>query len=158
MSVGTGPYTPCRRLAGSLFPGFGPRRSQTGVGCPEQDHQRDEADQARLGRAEYIRRLRPPIKAVHGEHKVPGGKLDVEQGVLRNVRVAGDVFLKPDEAILSINTALEGAPPSTDAAGLAARITAALPESTVMLGLTAEGVGIAVRHALAHATEWSDYD
>ncbi|MGX1510201.1 lipoate-protein ligase A [Streptomyces collinus] len=102
-------------------------------------------------------------EAVHGEYKVPGGKLvvvdlDVEDGVLRNVRVAGDFFLEPDEAILSINAALEGSPSSTDSAGLAARITAALPESTVMLGLTAEGVGIAVRRALAHATEWSDYD
>ncbi|WP_329190909.1 biotin/lipoate A/B protein ligase family protein [Actinacidiphila glaucinigra] len=100
---------------------------------------------------------------MHGEYKVPGGKLvvvdlDVEDGVLRNVRVAGDFFLEPDEAILSINTALEGSPSSTDAAGLAARVTAALPESTVMFGLTAEGVGIAVRRALAHSTEWSDYD
>lgn len=102
-------------------------------------------------------------EAVHGEYKVPGGKLvvvdlDVREGVLRDVRVAGDFFLEPDEAIHSINGALEGAPSSTDAAGLAARITAALPESAVMLGLTAEGVGVAVRRALAHATEWSDFD
>ncbi|MFG2682424.1 lipoate--protein ligase family protein [Streptomyces sp. NPDC048392] len=100
---------------------------------------------------------------MHGEYKVPGGKLvvvdlNVKDGVLRNVRVAGDFFLEPDEAILAINAALEGSPSSTDAEGLAARITAALPESTVMLGLTAEGVGIAVRRALGHATEWSDYD
>ncbi|MFB8030201.1 MULTISPECIES: biotin/lipoate A/B protein ligase family protein [unclassified Streptomyces] len=100
---------------------------------------------------------------MHGEYKVPGGKLvvvdlDVEEGVLRHVGVAGDFFLEPDEAILSINGALEGAPASTDTAGLAARITAALPESTVMLGLTAEGVGTAVRRALARATEWSDHD
>ncbi|MFE7616707.1 biotin/lipoate A/B protein ligase family protein [Streptomyces sp. NPDC057496] len=100
---------------------------------------------------------------MHGEYKVPGGKLvavdlDVEEGVLRNVRVAGDFFLEPDEAILSIDRALEGASSSTDTAGLADRITAALPESTVMFGLTAEGIGIAVRRALAHATEWSDYD
>ncbi|MER5747747.1 lipoate--protein ligase family protein [Streptomyces sp. NPDC002225] len=100
---------------------------------------------------------------MHGEYKVPGGKLvvvdlEVEDGVLREVRVAGDFFLEPDEAILAIDGALEGAPASTDATGLAARITAALPESAVMLGLTAEGVGIAVRRALAHATEWSDYD
>ncbi len=27
-----------------------------------------------------------------------------------------------------------------------------------MYGLTAEGVGIAVRRALAHATDWTDYD
>ncbi|MYQ39294.1 lipoate-protein ligase A [Streptomyces sp. LamerLS-316] len=100
---------------------------------------------------------------MHGEYKVPGGKLvtvdlTVEGGALRDVRVAGDFFLEPDEAILSIDGALEGAPASTDTAGLASRITAALPESAVLLGLTAEGVAIAVRRALAHATEWSDYD
>ncbi|MFC9732300.1 biotin/lipoate A/B protein ligase family protein [Streptomyces roseolus] len=100
---------------------------------------------------------------MHGEYKAPGGKLvvvdlDVEGGVLRRVRVAGDFFLEPDEAILSIDRALEGAPADTDATGLAARIEAALPPGTQMYGLTAEGVGVAVRRALAHATDWTDYD
>ncbi|MGY1545509.1 lipoate--protein ligase family protein [Streptomyces sp. MN6] len=100
---------------------------------------------------------------MHGEYKVPGGKLvvvdvDVAGGVLRDTRVAGDFFLEPDEALDAVNRALEGAPADTDAAGLAARIEAALPEGTVMYGLTAEGVGIAVRRALAHATDWTDYD
>ncbi|WP_399059251.1 hypothetical protein [Streptomyces sp. BB1-1-1] len=45
--------------------------------------------------------------------------------------------VEPDEAILSINQVLEGAPSSTDTAGLAARITTGQPESTVVLGLTA---------------------
>ncbi len=102
-------------------------------------------------------------KAVHGEYKVPGGKLvvvdvDVEEGVLRHVRVAGDFFLEPDEALDAVNGALEGAPADTDAAGLAARVEAALPAGTVMYGLTSEGVGIAVRRALARATDWTDYD
>ncbi|MFJ1977402.1 lipoate--protein ligase family protein [Streptomyces albogriseolus] len=100
---------------------------------------------------------------MHGEYKVPGGKLvvvdvDVVDGVLRHARVAGDFFLEPDEALDAVNGALEGAPADTDAAGLAARIEAALPEGTVMYGLTAEGVCIAVRRALAHATDWTDYD
>ncbi|MEV0444092.1 biotin/lipoate A/B protein ligase family protein [Streptomyces spectabilis] len=100
---------------------------------------------------------------MHGEYKVPGGKLvvvdlDVEEGRLRGVRVAGDFFLEPDEAILAIDAALDGAPADTDAAGLAARVEAALPAGTVMYGLTAEGVAIAVRRALAHATDWTDYD
>ncbi|MFZ4208974.1 lipoate--protein ligase family protein [Streptomyces griseoincarnatus] len=102
---------------------------------------------------------------MHGEYKVPGGKLvvvdvdvDVVDGALRHARVAGDFFLEPDEALDAVNGALEGAPADTDAAGLAARIEAALPEGTVMYGLTAEGVGIAVRRALAHATDWTDYD
>src|SRR5690606_34509294 len=100
---------------------------------------------------------------VHGEYKVPGGKLvvvdvEVEDGVLRHVRVAGDFFLEPDEALDAVNGALEGAPAGTDAAGLAARIEAALPAGTVMYGLTSEGIAIAVRRALAHATDWTDYD
>ncbi|MFJ3698793.1 biotin/lipoate A/B protein ligase family protein [Streptomyces sp. NPDC090052] len=97
---------------------------------------------------------------MHGEYKIPGGKLvvvdlDVEGGALRNVRVAGDFFLEPDEAILDIDAALEGAPAHTDAAGLAARITAALPPAAVLLGLSPEGVAVAVRRALTRATEWS---
>ncbi|MFE0098825.1 lipoate--protein ligase family protein [Streptomyces sp. NPDC059009] len=100
---------------------------------------------------------------MHGEYKVPGGKLvvvdlDVEDGVLRRVRVAGDFFLEPDDAFEVLSHALEGAPADTDTAGLAARIDAALPEGTVMYGLTSEGVGVAVRRALAHATDWTDYD
>ncbi|MDQ8705596.1 lipoate--protein ligase family protein [Streptomyces sp. LHD-70] len=100
---------------------------------------------------------------MHGEYKIPGGKLvvvdlEVEDGALRHVRVAGDFFLEPDDAFLTLSQSLEGVPSDTDAAGLAARIEAALPEGTVMYGLTAEGVGVAVRRALAHATDWTDYD
>ncbi|MDX3228885.1 lipoyl protein ligase domain-containing protein [Streptomyces sp. ME19-01-6] len=100
---------------------------------------------------------------MHGEYKVPGGKLvvvdlEVEDGRLRDVRVAGDFFLEPDEALLAINRALEGTPADTDARGLAARVEAALPEGTVMFGFTADAVGVAVRRALAHATDWTDYD
>ena len=100
---------------------------------------------------------------MHGEYKIPGGKLvvvdlDSQDGVLRNVRVAGDFFLEPDEALAAIDGALEGAPADTDAPGLASRVEAALPEGTVMYGITAEGVAVAVRRALARATDWTDYD
>ncbi|WP_037570581.1 lipoate--protein ligase family protein [Phaeacidiphilus oryzae] len=100
---------------------------------------------------------------MHGEYKIPGGKLvavdlEVRDGVLRDVRVAGDFFLEPDEAILLIDRALEGAPADADAAALAARIDAALPEGAVLFGLTSAGIGVAVRRALAEATDWTDYD
>ncbi|WP_069170298.1 lipoate--protein ligase family protein [Streptomyces griseus] len=100
---------------------------------------------------------------MHGEYKIPGGKLvvvdlEVQGGALRNVRVAGDFFLEPDEAILAIDAALEGVPAHTGTSALAARIEAALPPGTVMLGLTAEGVATATRRALSQATEWRDYD
>ncbi|MBF6043629.1 lipoate--protein ligase family protein [Streptomyces sp. NRRL B-1677] len=104
---------------------------------------------------------------MHGEYKVPGGKLvvvDLEtastpQGqVLHDVRVAGDFFLEPDEAFLALSRALEGAPADLTAPQLGARIEAALPEGTVMFGFTAESVGVAVRRALANATDWHHYD
>ncbi|MEU3602948.1 lipoate--protein ligase family protein [Streptomyces sp. NPDC006798] len=100
---------------------------------------------------------------MHGEYKVPGGKLvvvdlAVEAGLLKDVRVSGDFFLEPDDAIERIDTALEGAPADTDTPGLTARIDAALPPSAVLFGFTAESVAIAVRRALAQATDWRDYD
>ncbi|TJZ54498.1 lipoate--protein ligase family protein [Streptomyces piniterrae] len=99
----------------------------------------------------------------HGEYKVPGGKLvvvdlDVVGGALRGVRVAGDFFLEPDEALDAINGALEGAPAELDARGLAARIDAALPAGAVLFGFNSEAVGIAVRRAVADAAEWTDFD
>ncbi|MEU7637367.1 MULTISPECIES: lipoate--protein ligase family protein [unclassified Streptomyces] len=99
----------------------------------------------------------------HGEYKVPGGKLvvvdlDVVDGALSGVRVAGDFFLEPDEALDAINGALEGAPADTDARGLAARIDAALPAGAVLFGFSSEAVGIAVRRAVAEAREWTDFD
>ncbi|OIV37496.1 lipoate--protein ligase [Mangrovactinospora gilvigrisea] len=100
---------------------------------------------------------------MHGEYKIPGGKLvvadlETEGGRLRNVRIAGDFFLEPDDALEAINAALEGAPADAAAADLTARIDAALPPGTAMLGLTTSGVATAVRRALAQATDWRDYD
>ncbi|ROO85398.1 lipoate-protein ligase A [Actinocorallia herbida] len=100
---------------------------------------------------------------MHGEYKVPGGKLvvvdlDVVDGLLSDVRVAGDFFLEPDEALAAIDAALVGAPAETATEGLAARIDAALPEGTVMYGVTSEGIAVALRRALARATDWSDYE
>ncbi|MFG2212093.1 biotin/lipoate A/B protein ligase family protein [Streptomyces sp. NPDC048638] len=100
---------------------------------------------------------------MHGEYKVPGGKLvvvdlDVVDGALRAVRVAGDFFLEPDEALLDIDRALEGAAADSDARALAARIDAALPAGAVLFGFTSEAVGIAVRRAVGRATDWTDYD
>jgi lipoate-protein ligase A len=100
---------------------------------------------------------------VHGEYKVPGGKLvvaDVDQrdGRLRDVTISGDFFLEPDEALESINEALDGLPSGLEARDLGARIEAALPAGTVMFGFSAEAVGIAVRRALTHATDWREHD
>lgn len=90
---------------------------------------------------------------MHGEYKIPGGKLvvvDLEQqeGRLRQVRVSGDFFLEPDTALGEINAALEGMPADSDEATLAQAITRRLGEDVHMYGISAEGVAVAVHRAL----------
>ena len=93
---------------------------------------------------------------MHGEYKVPGGKLvvadfAVEAGALRRVRVSGDFFLYPEEALAAIDGALEGAPIADDEAALAARIMAVLAPEVTMLGFSPEAVAKAVRRGLGDA-------
>jgi lipoate-protein ligase A len=101
-------------------------------------------------------------QALHGEYKVPGGKLVVAdlavvEGALADVSISGDFFLEPDEALLDINRALTGLPESTSAAELAAAVKAALPADAALFGFSAEAVAITVRRALAKATTWVDH-
>lgn len=100
---------------------------------------------------------------MHGEYKVPGGKLvvvdfEVTDGAIADFRLAGDFFLEPDDALDSINAAVTGLPVETDATGIAAAVRAALPEGAQLLGLTPEAVGTAVRRALVTAPGWRDFD
>ena len=106
---------------------------------------------------------------MHGEYKVPGGKLIVvdleveatgpeDPGVLRRVQIAGDFFLEPDEVLTRITLALEGAPADLTAEEFSERVQDSLLRSDVLFGITADGVGIAVRRALGHAVDWSDID
>ncbi|HET9658753.1 MAG TPA: biotin--protein ligase [Thermomicrobiales bacterium] len=88
-----------------------------------------------------------------GEYKTPGGKLVGVRFVLvvdtlREVEVHGDFFLYPEEALVSIAGALEGAPAALDAAALAERIARAIPDGTEWLGASPEALATAVRRAL----------
>ncbi|WP_231979344.1 lipoyl protein ligase domain-containing protein [Tessaracoccus coleopterorum] len=99
---------------------------------------------------------------MRGEYKVPGGKLvavDVEatDGVITQAFVSGDFFLEPDEALEDINAALTGMPSASSVADLASAINTRLADDVRMIGFTPEAVGIAVRRALGHATDWSDH-
>src|SRR3546814_1916531 len=63
---------------------------------------------------------------VHGEYKVPGGKLvvvdlSIVDGRMTAVQVSGDFFLEPASALDAIDAALEGLPADTGEAALAAR-------------------------------------
>lgn len=88
----------------------------------------------------------------HGEYKVPGGKLVVADlavagGRIEDVALSGDFFLDPDETLERMAAAVEGAPLETPAEELAARLRAAT-EGAVLLGVTPEGVAIAIRRAV----------
>lgn len=100
---------------------------------------------------------------MHGEYKVPGGKLvvvdlEVRDGVISDFRLAGDFFLEPDTALEAIDAAVRGLPETADAGTIAAAVRAALPAETQMLGFSPEAVGTAVRRALVVAPGWSDFD
>lgn len=99
---------------------------------------------------------------MHGEYKVPGGKLvvvdlEVAGGKIADFHLAGDFFLEPDDALQDIDAAVTGLPVETDAAAIAAAVRAALPEGAQLLGFTPESVGTAVRRALVTAPGWKDF-
>ena len=100
---------------------------------------------------------------MHGEYKVPGGKLvvvdlEIEDDRISRFRLAGDFFLEPDSALDDINAAVDGLPVESDATAIAAAVRAALPDGAQLLGFTPEAVGTAVRRALVTAPGWRDFD
>lgn len=99
---------------------------------------------------------------MHGEYKVPGGKLvvvdlEVRDGKIADFHLAGDFFLEPDEALLDIDAAITGLPVESDVAALAAAVRGALPDGAQLLGFTPESVGTAIRRALVTAPGWKDF-
>ena len=102
---------------------------------------------------------------MHGEYKVPGGKLvvvdlDVVDGLMRDVSVSGDFFLDPDEALEALSAALDGIPFDASVSVLTETVTEALrwfPVPVTMVGFDARAVATAVRRALGYSTVWSDH-
>ncbi|KAB1653834.1 lipoate--protein ligase family protein [Pseudoclavibacter chungangensis] len=100
---------------------------------------------------------------MHGEFKVPGGKLvvvdvDAVDGILTNTRVAGDFFLEPDEALDDINAAVDGLPLESTAEEIAAAVTAGLRPDAHLLGFSPEAIGVVVRRATTRARDWRELD
>lgn len=90
---------------------------------------------------------------MHGEYKMPGGKLvvidlDLRDGGLVNVQLSGDFFLEPDGALNAINRALTDQSADASEAELAAAIHAALGRDVMMYGISPEAIAVAVRRAL----------
>jgi lipoate---protein ligase len=99
---------------------------------------------------------------MHGEYKVPGGKLvvvdlEVRDGRIADFHLAGDFFLEPDDALADIDAAVTGLPDTADVATVAAAVRGALPDGAQLLGFTPESVGTAVRRALITAPGWRDF-
>ncbi|UYM07043.1 lipoyl protein ligase domain-containing protein [Solicola gregarius] len=99
---------------------------------------------------------------MHGEYKVPGGKLvvadlQIDAGRLTDVQISGDFFLEPDDALERIDKSLVGLSTSTTADGLTAVVAEAAGPEAVMLGFEPKSVATAVRRALGQATAWQDH-
>lgn len=95
---------------------------------------------------------------MHGEYKMPGGKLvvidlDVRDGRLADVQLSGDFFLEPDSALHTINAALEGQPEQATETELTDAVRDALPPDVMMYGLSTEAIAVAVRRALHREAE-----
>ncbi|PPF42922.1 lipoate--protein ligase [Pseudoclavibacter sp. AY1F1] len=100
---------------------------------------------------------------MHGEYKVPGGKLvtvdlEVEGGRIVDAHLAGDFFLEPDEALDDINGALNGLPADASAEEITAAVRDGLRADAQLLGVTPEAVGVVVRRAVLGARDWRAYD
>jgi lipoate-protein ligase A len=90
---------------------------------------------------------------MHGEYKMPGGKLvvmdlQVTDARIASVQLSGDFFLEPDYAIHAINAALEGRPADLDEAGLAGAVRDAMSADVRMYGISPEAIAVAVRRAI----------
>ena len=102
-------------------------------------------------------------KQLHGEFKVPGGKLvvadlDVTEGKISRANINGDFFLEPDEALEDINSALIGLNYDAGHGVITQAVEDAVDESTVMFGFDAYSIATAVRRATGFATRWEDHD
>jgi lipoate-protein ligase A len=94
--------------------------------------------------------------AMHGEYKMPGGKLvvidlGIRDGRLTDVQLSGDFFLEPDSALQTINATLEGQPVDTTETALALVISGALDADVAMYGISPESIAVVVHRALQGA-------
>ncbi|HET7266686.1 MAG TPA: biotin--protein ligase [Oleiagrimonas sp.] len=94
---------------------------------------------------------------MHGEYKMPGGKLivaDVEiaDGGLAAVQISGDFFLEPDTALDTINRALTGLAVDVDERTMSDAIDATLGADVAMYGISSQAIATAVARALGAKT------
>lgn len=94
---------------------------------------------------------------MHGEYKMPGGKLivadlEVRNGALHAVQISGDFFLEPESALARIDAALEGLPAAAGETHFEDVLTRALDAGVMMYGISPAAIAVAVQRALGAAT------
>ncbi|MEO0973534.1 MAG: biotin/lipoate A/B protein ligase family protein [Pseudomonadota bacterium] len=100
---------------------------------------------------------------MHGEYKVPDGKLVVVDFEVRNhkladVQLAGDFFLEPAEALGDLSGALVGQSAKATIPELVQALQAALRPEATLIGFNLQAVAIAVHRALGTHKSWHDFD
>jgi lipoate---protein ligase len=90
---------------------------------------------------------------MHGEYKVPGGKLvvvdcEVDGGRLHAVQISGDFFLEPPEALELLDRALDGVAVDESEDSIRDRLTPVVEEGVTLVGFDAAAIATAVRRAL----------
>lgn len=97
---------------------------------------------------------------MHGEYKMPGGKLvvadvEIKDGKLERVRVSGDFFLEPDAALDVIDAAARGTAIPIREPELQQRIEQRLQQTfgddLMMYGVSAAAIATAVARAVEAA-------
>lgn len=100
---------------------------------------------------------------MHGEYKIPGGKLvvadiEVEDNRIVGVRLSGDFFLEPDDALERMQEAIEGISTDTSIGEIVSRLDSALLPGDQLFGISPHGVAMAVRRALGKSVDWDDLE
>ncbi|UOF94126.1 MAG: biotin--protein ligase [Bordetella sp.] len=90
---------------------------------------------------------------MHGEYKVPGGKLivvdlHIGNGIFNKVQISGDFFLNPPEALDYINQSFEGLPINISNMILKKIIESTLPIETEFLGFQISDILETIRKIL----------
>ena len=108
---------------------------------------------------------------MHGEYKIPGGKLvvvdlETNEDLIESARISGDFFIEPETVIPILDVALSGQPANASVADLTRALEYALQSAqdqgliarqVEFMGITLNGIAVAVRRALGHASGWEDH-